>query len=232
MLLPFENVREQLLRAGIAPRHAGRYVTELREHLADLTARQRTDGHSAKEAAERARALLGTDTELAEEMIARGAPRSLTARAPWAVFALLPVVAIFLLITAIGYVMLRIILLPVHALNPLPSGGYQTLVMGVSFVASYLVGPVFAAGCIALALRQRLSSNWVWVGLALVAMVSAFLGFYSPPGAPYTLVPVVHVNGHISAAATFAVVGARALVLFTLAAMAYHTLRTRLPAAA
>jgi hypothetical protein len=36
---PFESVRELLLRAGIAPRHARRYVTELREHLADLATR-------------------------------------------------------------------------------------------------------------------------------------------------------------------------------------------------
>lgn len=41
MPLPFEAVRERLLRAGVTPRYANRYVTELREHLADLTERER-----------------------------------------------------------------------------------------------------------------------------------------------------------------------------------------------
>src|SRR5271163_4327337 len=101
MLLPFENVREQLLRAGIAPRHVHRYVIELREHLADLTARERASGLDAKAAAERARAILGTDTQLAQEMIMRGAPRSFAARVPWAAFGIIPAVTIVLLIFAI-----------------------------------------------------------------------------------------------------------------------------------
>jgi hypothetical protein len=41
MSLPFETVREQLLRARVTPRYANRYVTELREHLADLIERER-----------------------------------------------------------------------------------------------------------------------------------------------------------------------------------------------
>lgn len=32
----FENVREQLLRAGVAPRHAKRYLRELNDHFDDL----------------------------------------------------------------------------------------------------------------------------------------------------------------------------------------------------
>ena len=65
----FENVREQLLLAGIAPRHARRYVTELREHLADLVAQERATGLEVAPAEERARSLLGSDAQLAEAMI-------------------------------------------------------------------------------------------------------------------------------------------------------------------
>ena len=93
MSLPLENVRDRLLRAGVAPRFAGRYVIELREHLADLTERERKAGLDAAAASERARELLGTDTQLTQAMI-ETAPRTLAARAPWAVFGLLPLVGL------------------------------------------------------------------------------------------------------------------------------------------
>jgi hypothetical protein len=216
------------LRAGIAPRHAGSYVTELREHLADLTERERAMGQESKAAAERARALLGTDTELVQEMIACGTPRSLAARIPWAVFVLLPVVAILLLIVAIGDTMFHIFM-AVHALEPTAMpGGYHALFLLVSFTASYLIGPLIALCCIAVALRQRLSSPWVWVGLAFIALVSGVFGFYHSPGAPYEGILHVRVNGHVDAGATLAMIGLRAAVLFTLAAIVYRTLRTRI----
>lgn len=79
MPLPFEAVREQPLRAGVAPRNATRYVTELREHLADLVDRERESGLDAEEAADRALALMGTDADLVRAMIAKGVPRSLAA---------------------------------------------------------------------------------------------------------------------------------------------------------
>jgi hypothetical protein len=133
MPLPFESVREQLMRAGIAPHHAKRYVIELREHLA-------------------------------QAMIDK-TPRSLSARAPWAVFALVPVMVLLTVVWAVATVMMRL-LGPLHSAWP---GGvpdtYRGLIAAVSFVASYLLGPAIAGGCIALALRQRLTSRWVWVGL-------------------------------------------------------------------
>ena len=56
---PFETVREQLLKAGIAASHVNRYIVELREHLADLTAKERADG--APDATAKARTLMGGD---------------------------------------------------------------------------------------------------------------------------------------------------------------------------
>ncbi len=105
----FKSVREQLLSAGIAPRHANRYVTELREHLADLAAWERASGLDAQQAEERALALLGNDRQLAQAMIDKGAARSLAARAPWSVFAVLPVVLFLLLMLVTGFSMLRLL---------------------------------------------------------------------------------------------------------------------------
>ncbi len=236
MPMPFEGVSEQLLRAGIAPRHVRRYVTELREHLADLTAQERGAGLDEPVAAERARALLGTDAQLVQTMLDRS-PRSLTVRAPWTVFVLLPAVALVALIGTVAKAMIYL-MWPVHAAWP---GGvpdtYTSLIATVSFVASYLPGPALAAGCIVLALRQRLSSAWIWIGFGVIALFSGSLGFYMnilPPvggharGAVFSVVPSVFVKGQLSGAATSARVALRAAVLFAIAAFAYGALRTRL----
>jgi hypothetical protein len=230
MSQPFESVRERLLRAGIAPRHAARYVVELREHLADLTARERSTGLDDRAAGERARTVLGTDAQLAQAMIDK-TPRSLATRAPWAVFALLPLVALIAILFAIDDAMIHL-LTPVHTTWP---GGvpdaYKALVTTVTLVASYLLGPAIAAGCIALALRQRLSSAWIWVGFVLIALFAGLFGFHmnilppqggQPGGAIFSAIPRVWVNGRPNAAQTLAMVGLRATVLFAIAALAYR----------
>ena len=238
MPLPFESVREQLLRAGIAPRHAGRYVVELREHLVDLTARERGTGIDEKTAGERARAALGTDAQLVQAMIDK-TPRSLATRAPWAVFALLPVVALIAIIWAVANVMMHV-LGPVHAAWPegVPDT-YTGLIATVSFGTSYLLGPALAAGCIALAVRQRVSSAWVWVGLSLIALFGGLLGIhmnifppysgphgYRPGGTTFSAVHLVIMDGRVNPSATLALAAARATVLFAVAALAYRVLRT------
>jgi hypothetical protein len=235
MSQPFENVREQLLRAGIAPRHANRYVTELREHLADVSARERATGQDARQAQERALALMGSDAQLVQSVLDRGAPRSLAARAPWSVFAVLPVVLLVAVILVTGFSMFQL-LLPVRGLAPseMPTG-YVGLVTVISFISSYLIGPLLAAGCIAVALRQRLASGWVWVGLALVALVSGPLGFHmhsiaSDNGEMHTVysgVGLVFLNGHANLAATLGLAALRTVVLFTMAATAYRVLQSR-----
>jgi hypothetical protein len=234
--LPLENVRDQLLRAGVAPRFARRYVIELREHLADLTERERKAGLDDTAANERARELLGTDTQLTQAMI-ETAPRTLSARAPWAVFALLPLVTLLASIAAIVASMYRL-LEPVRA--PWPDGvpnAYVGIAAAASVFSSYLLGPAIAAVCIFISLRQRLSSPWVWIGLGLVAVVSNLFGFHinvhppfggHPGGASFSVVPAVFVDGHVSAVATLSLAAMRATVLFTIAAFAVHYLRRRI----
>jgi hypothetical protein len=231
MSQPFENVRERLLRAGIAPRHARRYATELREHLADLVEQERASGHDAKQAQLRAVALMGNDAQLAQAMIDKGAPRSLAVRAPWAIFAMLPVMILLALIVAIGVLMAHL-LLPFSGVSPVDMPqGYRALVAGASVVANYLIAPLLAAGCIAIALRQRLASAWVWVGLVLVALLGGVFGFHmhtiSSGGAIYSVMAVAYEHGHPSLPATLSMVGLRAAILFAMAATAYRALSAR-----
>jgi hypothetical protein len=239
MSQPFESVREQLLRAGIAPRHVRRYIIELGEHLADLTARERSAGLDARAAGERARVLLGTDHQLVQAMIDR-VPLSFTVRAPWAAFALLPVVMLVVVVVTIAISMMQL-LGPVHMAWPggVPNS-HTGLISATSFVADYLLGPVIAAGCIALALRQRLTSRWVWIGLGLIALFSGMFGFYMnvlppragfPGGAVFSALPNVTVAGHVNATATLALVALRAGILFAAAGIAYGTMRTRMSVA-
>src|ERR1700761_3953986 len=89
----FEALREILLKGGIAPRHVRRYLAELTEHLDDLTEKQRAQGYDGEDAALRARALLGEDRDLAAAMLEQKSLRSITVRAPWLVFGILPPVA-------------------------------------------------------------------------------------------------------------------------------------------
>jgi hypothetical protein len=61
---PFHQLRERLLRAGVAPRHVRRYLTELDEHLADLMAEEEAAGRSRADAETAAILRLGTWTIL------------------------------------------------------------------------------------------------------------------------------------------------------------------------
>ena len=46
----FRNLRERLLRAGVAPRHVRRYLAELEDHLSDLLAEEEQSGRSSADA--------------------------------------------------------------------------------------------------------------------------------------------------------------------------------------
>jgi hypothetical protein len=237
MPLPFETVREQLLRAGVAPRYAGRYVTELREHLVDLIERECASGLDVEQARKRALTLMGTDTDLARATIERGAPRSLAARAPWAMFVILPI-AVWLVLLAADIVSMMHLLWPVRGLAPsdMPQS-YRALIELDSFITRYLVGLLLVAGCIAVAVRQRLASGWFWVGLSLIALLTGIVGLHVhviPPagghrgGAVYSMAAMVYLHGRPSLAATLGEWALHAAVLFAVAAAAYQALRTRL----
>jgi hypothetical protein len=231
-----ESVRAQLLRAGISPRHVNRYVRELCEHLADLISRERAAGLGAQEAEAKARALLGTDAQLVQAMMDRGAPRSLAAKAPWAVFGLLPLFAMVVTTLLLGRWSYTI-LFPYQQLSTsnIPEG-VRTIGMASSFIGSFLIGPAMAAICVLIALRQRLSSGWVWVGLAMIALVCGPFGvhvqFPTPEhrgsgGIHGSILQAVFEDGQINAAATLAMMAVRTIVLFAVSALAYCLLRQR-----
>jgi hypothetical protein len=160
-------------------------------------------------------------------------------KAPWAVFGVLPVVAIIATGFVVATTMMNL-MWPVRAAMPADMPGYyQALIAIAAIFTGYVIGPLLAALCVATALRQRLDSAWVWMGLALIALFSGFFAFHGPSfvfgtggGGPYGAVALISQNGHIDVPATLTLIGLRAGVLFAAAALAWRTLRNRQATAA
>ncbi len=90
MAQPFNELRERLLRAGVAPRHVRRYLNELADHLADLRAEEERAGRSRADAESAALIRLGGMDDLAKAMTEQRHFQSWCGRAPWAMFGLAP----------------------------------------------------------------------------------------------------------------------------------------------
>lgn len=178
---PFPELRERLLRVGVAPRHVRRYLDELSDHLADLTTEEQSRGLSPADARTAAVARLGTTDTLAHAMTSQPHLHSLSARAPWAVFTVTPL----LLLAALWFFALCLLRLGWHlflpgAITPFgnPPGPHNFLEpRNVYFQlnrAFYLGAPILAGWCMVLtAARQRLNSLWPIVSLALLALLAA-----------------------------------------------------------
>ena len=179
MPAPFEGLEDRLLRGGIAPRHVKRYLRELGEHLADLTAAQAAAGFDAEDAQIRARAALGPDAELADAMLKQRDFRSFSARFPWAMFAITPPLA--LLVTAFLQIILFMTLM--HLLGFIGPRGFVGTAAGTpgqlaAFMASlqvfgnFIVVPATALLFVFVALRQRLRLIWPVLSTLLIVGLS------------------------------------------------------------
>lgn len=176
----FQELREHLLRAGIAPRHVRRYLAELSDHLDDLTAEEQQLGLSPAKARSAACNRLGTTNALAQAMLAQPHLRSLSARAPWAVFSFTPL-ALLAVLWFISLCFLRLgwhlfmpkAIVPFGALSPHTFFNARNLYFQLDR-ALYLGAPVLVGWCMVLvATRQRLKNIWPVVSLALLALLAA-----------------------------------------------------------
>ena len=181
---PFDELRERLLRAGIAPRHVRRYLAELTDHLADLRAEEDRPGRGPAEIEEAAMARLGSMDHLAKAMIDQRHFQSWCARAPWATFSLAPglalaaawAVALFILWS--GWQMF----LP-NAATPFGTGHFRFFDLANLYFqlgkAIYFFAPVLVGWGIGLiAIRQRAKATWPLIGLAIIALMGDSLGVY------------------------------------------------------
>lgn len=173
----FDQLRERLLRAGIAPRHVRRYVAELRDHFDDLVREETATGVARSVAETKARTRLGSDNDLAETMLARTDLRSLMARYPWAVFGVGPVVLV--LASLVGVVVLEGgVLSLAHAVLQHPTVAEResfVFAVGVWNTLAIFAAPfaIAAALCIA-GQRQRMPAAWIFAGIAIACVLGAF----------------------------------------------------------
>ena len=176
---PFPELRERLLRAGIAPRHVRRYLAELTDHLADLTTEEQARGLSPAAAHAAALARLGTPDTLTQAALTQPNARSLTARAPWAVFSLTPL-ALLAALWLFSLCLLRLgwqIFLPQATTpfghGPVPFFDPQNIYFQLNR-SLYLGAPILVGwSMLLIATRQRLNALWPILSLAILAILAA-----------------------------------------------------------
>jgi hypothetical protein len=165
MSAPFEALEETLLRGGIAPRHVKRYLRELDEHLSDITEAKAAAGQAAPTATTSARAAIGREEDLADAMLKRGDFRSLSARFPWLVFAVLPVVALSMAVPL--HILLVIVLKNLSAPALFPALSEMLL-----FTGNFILVPAIVLLFVCIAWRQRRSLVWPILSTAIILFLS------------------------------------------------------------
>lgn len=176
----FRDLSERLLRAGVAPRHVRRYLCELADHLADLRAAGESAGLSPAQAEAAALAQLGKPDDLAHAMIQKRQFQSWSARAPWAVFGIAPL----LLLMGAYFVICFYLWCGWQLFLPGANTPFGTPIQGpiyglanIYFQAGkfcYFAAPVLVGWGIGMvAARQRLGALWPILSLACLAGMGA-----------------------------------------------------------
>lgn len=175
----FNELRERLLRAGVAPRHVRRYLAELNEHLSDLIAEETSAGRNPDDAQAAALSRLGATDQLASAMISRREFQSWSAKTPWAVFGLAPM----FLLAAAYFAACFYLWCGWNLFLPAADTPFRTIggpVYGISnlyFQAGklfYFAAPALIGWAVAtIAARQRVKAWWPLVTFALVACMGA-----------------------------------------------------------
>ena len=173
MAKPFHELRERLLQAGVAPRHVRRYLSELTDHLADLTIEEQRAGRSSPDAQSAALNRLGRMDELARAMMKRRHVQAWSVRAPWAAFGVAPIV----LMAAAYFIALFILwsgwklLLPATDSPFVRVDGFSMFYFGVGRLIYYGAPILIGWGIVIIAARQRLRVLWPTLSLLLIAWI-------------------------------------------------------------
>lgn len=169
MLEPLAPLRERLLRAGVRPGAANRYVAELRDHLDDMIAELETKGLSGAKAQETALSRLGNIDALAAPMTADKRFHSWTARVPWAVFLFAPIIGYAAVMATLAFAL-------VSATSPGAVPDWFDTASRTARHFAALVVPLVAAWLLAFtAFRQRSRAMWPLLGMGFTIVVASMV---------------------------------------------------------
>jgi hypothetical protein len=174
---PFQNLRERLLRMGVAPRHARRAVLELDNHFQELLQEGLARGDSEEAARMAARERLGADEVLISRYARMSELRAWSSRWPAIWFTLVPLVSFIALFVAA----MAILCLSGHLMSPYLQHLHVSAIVSfrVDWVAQMLflwILPLSIATTFAvLAYRQRVTLHWPVAGIAIVCCLTALI---------------------------------------------------------
>lgn len=174
----FEELRERLLQAGIAPRHVRRYLRELTDHYDDLVRESLANGAPPGTAEASARQRLGNDRDLAGVMLARPDVRSLASRFPWLVFGIGPfALSLAVLVAGVAAEVAVFEIVGVFFNNPThvpPPAWFVNSVNAWNWVVTHALPLAVAAGLVAVSVRQRMKPGWMIFAVGVVCVLGGF----------------------------------------------------------
>ena len=182
----YQSLAARLLRGGIAPRRVRRIVGELREHFQDLRSDGMAEGMNDVEAASWASSRLGTEQQVANEMLARLELRSWAARWPWAFYALLPpclmAALVVLVVLALGLVFDLYILSYGEAIEAgaphTPHTWFVGTIDGILATVKYAAPVVLCATFCWMAVLRLSKSPWLIPGIVAAAFLGGSFDMY------------------------------------------------------
>jgi len=167
------ELRDRLLRSGIAPAMVDRYVGELRDHLDDIVDELTAAGLPPAEARDAALLRLGAAEHLAAPMLADHRFRSFASRAPLLAWLALPLLA------QAGLAALLTTIVVLAARNGLPPGDIGAIAGLLLLLAPIAIGWSLVAG----AWRRRTALAWPALGIAATIVLGAALNLQIDPTA-------------------------------------------------
>jgi len=173
----FNELREELLRVGVAARNVRRAVLEIQSHFQQLTDEERGRGASDHDARIEAHRRLGTNLVLVQRYAARPELLAWSHRWPSIWFLLLPLItylavsaATLMAVMAVAHQMMPYL----HRIHIAPPVTY-----GIDLAARILLlwlFPSFVATAFAvLAYRRRVALRWPLIGIGLTSALASLI---------------------------------------------------------
>lgn len=174
----FDDVKERLLRSGVAPRHVRRYIGELGDHFDDLVGEAMAGGMTRGGAEKNARARLGRDHDLAKVMLERPELRSWSTCYPWAVFvlgpAVLPLTALVAAVFVEGFCFNVITTFYKNPAHLPPPTWFNDIVSAWNWSATHVLPLIIAILLCLMGIRQRTKPAWIFAAVAIACIGGAF----------------------------------------------------------